>query len=314
MLTRSSVIDLGLLRGGPLRSGGVVTCCVLAMLLSLGYESLASAADTEAIQAERIVEGAGKVAIHYRVHSSLEGDRPPIVLIHGWSCDSSYWREQIAPLSADHAVVTVDLAGHGSSGDERDDFSMRSFGEDVQRVIESLPTHAPVILIGHSMGGPVAVEAARLLGERVRAVIGVDTFASIGAPIPAAAETEIRIAAFHKDFRAATRAFVDRSFFKPNTDPVLRRWIVEDMANANSRVGIAALRGLSAWDGVASLSALQVPVIAINTDLARVDEKRVKALSPKFRLITIVGHGHFLMMENPERFNVALRAELVRFN
>jgi len=307
---QSSVSKLVVVRRGPLRSGGVITGWVLAILLSFGGESVASATNGEAAPAERIVEGAGQVAIHYRVYGSPVGDRPLVVLIHGWSCDSAYWREQIAPLSLDHTIVTVDLAGHGSSGDERDDFSMRSFGEDVQRVVASLPTRAPVILVGHSMGGPVAVEAAAILGDRVRAVIGVDTFVSIGAPIPAAAEIKMRIAPFYTDFRAATRALVDRSFFKPDADPVLRRWIVEDMANANSRVGIAALLGLGTWDGEAALRALRVPLIAINTDSVKVNQERIRELSPEFRLITIEGPGHFLMMENPERFNLALRAEL----
>lgn len=290
----------------------VLARCMLAMLLSLVCTSLAPAADNTTAPGLRITEGAGKVAIHHRVHGSLQSDRAVVVLIHGWSCDASYWREQIAALVADHAVVTVDLAGHGSSGADRDDFSMRSFGEDVQRVVESLPTRAPIILIGHSMGGPVAIEAARLLGERVRGVIGVDTFSSIGLPAPPAAETEARIATFLKDFPATTRVFVERSFFKPDADPALRRWIVEDMASADPRVAIAALRGLNAWDGVAGLRALRVPVVTINADLARTDEARISALVPNFRLVTIAGPGHFLMMEDPVRFNAALRAELAR--
>lgn len=312
MPIQSLMTDPVLLRRNRRKSSGVLAGCMLATLLSFGGATLASAANTTAAPALRITEGAGKVPIHHRIHGSLEGDRALLVLVHGWSCDSSYWREQITALTAEHVVVTVDLAGHGSSGADRDDFSMRSFGEDVQRVVESLPTRAPVILIGHSMGGPVAIEAARLLGERVRGVIGVDTFSSIGLPSPPAAETEARITTFLKDFSATTRVFVERSFFKPDADPALRRWIVEDMASADPRVAIAALRGLNAWDGVAGLRALRVPVVTINADLARTDEARISALAPNFRLVTIAGPGHFLMMEDPARFNVALRAELAR--
>lgn len=312
MPSRSLTTDPVVLRRSRRPSSGVLARCLLSMLLSCALVGLGNAADDTAVPALRITEGAGKVAIHHRVHGSLEGERALLVLIHGWSCDSSYWREQVAALAAEHAVVTVDLAGHGSSGADRDDFSMRSFGEDVQRVVESLPTRAPVILIGHSMGGPVAIEAARLLGERVRGVIGVDTFSSIGLPPPPAADTEARIAIFLKDFPATTRVFVERSFFKPDADPALRRWIVEDMASADPRVAIAALRGLNAWDGVAGLRALRVPVVTINADLARTDEARISALAPNFRLVTIAGPGHFLMMEDPARFNAALRTELAR--
>jgi len=182
----------------------------------------------------------------------------------------------------------------------------------VQWVVGSLPGDSPVILVGHSMGGPVAVEAARLLGNRVRAVIGVDTFSTVGLPAPPAAETEMRIGFFAKDFAAATRMFVDRTFFKPDADPELRGWIVEDMASGDARVGIAALRGLNAWNGAEAIPSLAVPVIAINSDLSRTDETRIRAIAPNFRLVEVAGPGHFLMMEQPQRFNALLLAELAR--
>ena len=259
-----------------------------------------------------VTPGAADVAIHYEIHGPLAGGRPLVVLVHGWSCDSAYWREQLPALLPDHDVVTLDLAGHGASADDRDDFSMRSFGEDVQRVVAALPTTAPVILIGHSMGGPVAAEAARLLGARVRAVIGVDTFATVGLPPPPPAETAVHLAMFERDFVGTTRRFVENSFFRPDAEPALRRWIIEDMAQGNPRVGVAALRALSTWDGVAVLRELSVPVIAINADRSRTDEARIRALLPHFRLRVLEGTAHFLMLEEPARFNAVLREELLR--
>lgn len=256
--------------------------------------------------------GAADVSISYRLHGSLERHRPLVVLVHGWACDSRYWREQVADLAPDHDVLTIDLAGHGDSGDAREDFSMRSFGEDVQRVVAGLPTQTDIILVGHSMGGPVVAEAARLLGKRVRGVIGVDTFASVGLPPAPAAESAARFAMFERDFAGTTRAFVDNTFFRPDADPQLRRWIVEDMAQGNPRVGIAAVRALNAWDGVAVLRDLQVPIVAINADRSRTDEARIRALAPNFRLRVVDGTGHFLMMEQPARFNAVLREELAR--
>lgn len=256
--------------------------------------------------------GAADVSIHYRLYGPLKGDRPLVVLVHGWACDSSYWREQVADLVPYHDVLTIDLAGHGASGDAREDFSMRSFGEDVQRVVAGLPTQTAIILVGHSMGGPVVAEAARLLGSRVRGVIGVDTFSSVGLPPAPAAESAARFAMFERDFAGTTRAFVDNTFFRPDADPQLRRWIVEDMAQGNPRVGIASVRALNAWDGVAVFRELQVPIVAINADRSRTDEARIRALAPNFRLRVVDGTGHFLMMEQPARFNAVLREELAR--
>mgnify|MGYP001597132606 CR=1 FL=1 len=72
-------------------------------------------------------------------------------------------------------MVRIDLAGHGESGRERKDSTIAAFGGDVAAVVEKLGLKK-VILIGHSMGGPASVEAARRLGDRVTGVVGVDSF------------------------------------------------------------------------------------------------------------------------------------------
>ena len=69
----------------------------------------------------RIVDSADGVHIEYHVYGA--GD-PAILLIHCWSCDSSYWSAQIAPLKASYTTVTLDLAGHGASGRNRTDWTM----------------------------------------------------------------------------------------------------------------------------------------------------------------------------------------------
>ncbi len=290
---------------------------VFGVALGLLLPITPAAADAEAIPAaarnpSTTTPGAANVPIHYVLHGSPADDQLLVVLVHGWSCDSGYWREQLPALTNDYAVLTLDLAGHGASGDGRDDYSMRSFGEDVQRVVEALPTRAPVVLVGHSMGGPVAAEAARLLGDRVRAVIGVDTFSTVGLPPPPAGDTAARFAMFEKDFAGNTRLFVDNAFFRADAEPPLRRWIVEDMAQGNPRVGIASMRALNAWDGAGALRELHVPVIAINSDRSRTDEARLRALLPGFRLRELEGTAHFLMMEQPARFNAVLREELAQ--
>jgi hypothetical protein len=89
-----------------------------------------------------------------------------LVFVHGWSCDARYWRAQIPYFSQNHRVIVLDLAGHGHSGLGRTQYTMKSFGEDVKAVTEATGSNS-VILVGHSMGGPVIAEAARLMPERV---------------------------------------------------------------------------------------------------------------------------------------------------
>lgn len=257
----------------------------------------------------RIVDSpAGTVHVQYRVYGSGE---PLVVLVHGWSCDSNYWQAQVADLKARYTVATVDLAGHGGSGANRDDWSMAAFGADVAAVVEALKDHPKVVLVGHSMGGPVVVEAARRIGPRVVGVIGLDTLKDIGQPKIPAAETAQRLAPFERDFIGATRALVEATMFTPGSDAVLKRRIVDDMSQAPPAIALAAIRGMNDWDGASAMRALVRPIVAINSDLGGVtDEARIHALVPDYRLVTVAGLGHFLMMEDPARVNPILDAEI----
>ncbi|MFA5323582.1 MAG: alpha/beta hydrolase, partial [Smithella sp.] len=91
-----------------------------------------------------IVPSKDGTPISYEVYGSGE---PTLVFVHGWSCDSRYWRAQVPHFSKEHRVVTLDLAGHGHSGMTRKNYSMVSFGEDVQAVTEATG-RSNVILIG----------------------------------------------------------------------------------------------------------------------------------------------------------------------
>lgn len=257
----------------------------------------------------RIVDSAaGGVHVQYRVYGAGE---PLVVLVHGWSCDSNYWQAQVADLKARYTVATVDLAGHGGSGANRDDWSMAAFGADVAAVVEALKDHPKVVLVGHSMGGPVVVEAARRLGPRVVGVIGVDTLKDIGQPKPPAAEVERLLAPFERDFIGATRGLVGTTMFTAQSDAVLKRRIVDDMSQAPPAIALAAIRGMNAWNGAEAMRALGKPIVTINADLGGVtDEARIRALVPTYRLVTVNGLGHFLMMEDPARVNPILDAEI----
>lgn len=100
---------------------------------------------------------------------------PPLVFVHGWSCDRRYWQAQLTVFSRQFETVAIDLAGHGASGLGRRQWTIDSFGADVASVVQELDL-PKAILIGHSMGGDVITEAARRLPGRIAGLIWVDTY------------------------------------------------------------------------------------------------------------------------------------------
>src|SRR5207253_5827184 len=103
--------------------------------------------------------------IPIRYHAAGKGD-PALMFVHCGGCERGFWDGQVAYFAAKHRVVALDLAGHGQSGSGRKDWTMQAFGQDVVSVVEALGLKR-VVLIGHSLGGPVVLEAARSMPGRV---------------------------------------------------------------------------------------------------------------------------------------------------
>jgi pimeloyl-ACP methyl ester carboxylesterase len=255
----------------------------------------------------RIAVSPDGIHVQYRVYGAGE---PALVLIHGWSGDSNYWREQIPEFKKKYTLVAVDLAGHGGTDGNRADWSMARFGQDVATALSAVPNQK-LILVGHSMGGPVAIEAARLLKNRVIGIIGVDTFKTIGAPAPSKAQVDAIVKPFEADFIGHTRSLVTEHFFAPGANPQLVTKIAYDMSLSPPKVGIPSLRAVLEYDFTAPLQEISVPIVAINSDLGEpTNEVRIRKVLPKFHVVTLAGDGHFLMMEDPGRFNPALETEI----
>jgi pimeloyl-ACP methyl ester carboxylesterase len=228
---------------------------------------------------------------------------PALVFVHGWSCDRRYWNAQMDHFADRYRVVAVDLAGHGQSGLGRTAWTMPSFGADVVAAVDQLGLRQ-MVLVGHSMGGDVIVEAAMRLSGRVTGLVWVDTYTSLGHAEPDDA-LEKFMRPFHANFTEATRDFV-RRLFLPTSTPELVEWVAADMSSAPTDVALDAMKYSIANEPavIAGLDRISVPVVAINpdhrpTDVASFERHGVKA-------VPMSGVGHFLMMEDPDRFNRVL--------
>jgi pimeloyl-ACP methyl ester carboxylesterase len=250
------------------------------------------------------VVSADGVPVRYAVYG---GGLPAIVFVHGWSCDRRYWLGQVGHFASRFTVVTVDLAGHGESGTGRRSWTMPAFGEDVVAVVTGLDL-PEVVLVGHSMGGDVVVEAARRLRPRVRGLVWVDVYRSLdesGSDAATEEETAAFMAPFRADFGAATRGFV-RRIAGADTDPDLVDRIAEDMAAAPPHIALDAMRHAISNEraAIAGLRHAAVPSVAINPGTPPTD---IESLA-RHGIATAVlpAAGHFLMLQDPAGFNQLL--------
>ena len=234
---------------------------------------------------------------------------PAVVLVHGWRCDRGLWRWTAEDLARDHRVVCVDVGGHGASGADRGKWDVEALAGDVQAVVEALGLRR-VVLVGHSMGGPICLAAAPRLKGRVAAVVGVDTLHDVEYHMPKEAVEPV-IASLEADPEKGIRGFLP-SMLAPGYDPALLDWLVARGMAADHRAACAIMRSLTVTDSAALLENAGVPVRCVNampgvTAFARPTEVAKNRKHGDFDAVLLEGVGHYPMVERPDAFNARLR-------
>ena len=250
-------------------------------------------ASADGVEIAYTARGAGSVAL---------------IFIHGGLADRTFWAPQLDGLADRFRVVALDLAGHGESGRGRASYTIGAWAEDVRAIVEALHLDR-VVLIGNSLGGPVALEAAHLIPGHALGVVGVDTLHDLTHTMDAAT-AHARAEAFRTDFAETCRAMVN-SLFHPGKEMELRAWAERRMCATPPEVAISMMEGFGGYDTAAAARAAGVPIRAINGDLwpTRTDVNR--AVVKDFDVTVIKDAGHYPMLEHPAEFNRIL-ADTVR--
>lgn len=243
------------------------------------------------------------------------GKGPGILLIHGFGGNKEVWRDATAELSRDHTVLSVDLPGSGGSPgpklvdglvEGRADFG--ALAKDLAALVRKEGL-APCLVVGHSMGGPIAARTVLEDPGAFRGLILVDSF--LGA-LPAAFLEPTAVALGSGD-AASTLAV----FFGPMTSgqPQAQRVLAEALQVPVATLQ-AYLRGMTV-DPLAGRGAqLRLPVLQLAAGPRQPDAaKEAAALAqfgfkdlPAFRQIHFPAAKHWIMWDAPESFLVAVRA------
>lgn len=238
---------------------------------------------------------------------------PALVFVHGWCCRRNFWDPQLEHFSKSHRVLAIDLAGHGDSQGERQNWTMEAFGADVAAVVKKLGLKK-VVIIGHSMGGPVMLEAAPLLKEELVGLVAVDAFHDPEEEFSIEQVAEFK-KPFEEDFASAMRGALlhEHDFFTGKTDAALKERVIAVMTSAPPAMGVSAFQGMLDFANDRQrplMEQVKVPFVCINarSDPAKVDAG--KKHCPQFNVIVLPDSGHFLMMEHPTEFNRVLEEQL----
>ncbi len=284
--------------------------------LVFGMWFLASCEPEQQVRYARSFDGE-RIAYHITGPKSAGGtpatQNVTLLFVHGWSCDSSYWREQAPVFEKKYKVITMDLAGHGDSGQSRKIYSVENFAQDVKAVMEATDAKN-VIVIGHSFGGEIAATAAMLEPNRVIGIIGVDTLQNVEEWYSREeASRLIGIDGFKKDFKPAVKAFVEQMMVK-DVNQALLKWIIDDMSSAPPEAAISALEeytGTIADRKMLSVfKEVKAPVRCINADQWPTNPEANRRHMSSFDFKIMKGVGHFPMLERPEEFNKLLEESI----
>ena len=247
------------------------------------------------------------VAIHYAVQGKGE---PALVLIHGFGIDSTYWDAVAGPLSAGRRVVVLDLAGHGRSGSDREAWTVPAFGADVVAVADHLKL-GRVILAGHSMGGQVMLEAARLLPGRVAGLVPVDTLLDPDFRLPEP-DLVAALAALRKDYAETARGFAEQYMYAESTPAEVRQRTLADWLKMPPELAVAILEQAWRYDPRPAIADAKVPIVAVNADKYPTHVEAFRKYAPGFDALLVRGVGHYPMLEAPAELVTRLEEAMAR--
>jgi len=243
--------------------------------------------------------------IHYKSYGK---GREALVFIHGWSCNMDFWRDHVSELAKRNRVIAIDLPGHGQSDKPQLTYSMDMFARAVDAVLRDAKVKRAV-LVGHSMGTPVARQFYRKYPQKTLGIVIVD------GPLRPFGDKKM-MDGLIAGFRGPNYKEVGKQMFAgmagPNLSAELQERIQASFLNTPQHVVVSAMEGM-ADDSIWGQDKINVPVLAVmaKSPFWPADTEQFdRSIAPNLDFQMWDGVGHFLMMEKPKQFNDAVIAFL----
>ena len=246
-----------------------------------------------------------------------EGKGPAILFVHGFPLSRGCWRPQIDALRSQYRCIAPDLRGFGASEATPGPVAavtMDQYADDIAKLVQALGT-GPVVLVGHSMGGYVALAIAGKHPEILRALVLVATRAGQDTPEAAAGRRKTAEAVRTTGTQMVIDAMTPKMIAPSNDSKALLDAVRGFMEPASRDGVIGALLGMADRpDATPGLANIDVPTLVVTGEEdAIIDPGESQALEqaiPGARLQVIPDAGHFVALEQPEAFNRELESWL----
>ena len=242
-------------------------------------------------------------------HVEAGSGDPTLVFVPGWCSDHSFFAPQFEHFQGRHRVVAIDQRGFGASDKPEQTYSIEGWGDDlVWRCGELGIEHA--VVIGHSMGGAVALAAAADHPDLFCAAVLCDP-----AVLPPAGVSERwndLVEAFRgPEYRKAARDFIAQVLFIPSDDPQRKEQLTEQMTAVEQRILHSTFAAIPRFDSDAAAGRCRVPVLNIDAAHPIPDLRRFRELCPTLVTGQTVGAGHFHQLEVPGQVNAMIERFLL---
>ena len=233
-------------------------------------------------------------------YADAGGGEPPVLLVHGWGTDRQLLQPLFAYLQRSHRVVSVDLRGHGESDAPEQAYTVQGYADDVAFLAAELGLEKPVV-IGHSMGGLIALDVAARYGDRISAAVILE--AMVAAPESRVAGLGPVLAGVRTEGYRAVLTGLMNYLTGPHFDAAERARLVRTVTSCPQHVLVSAMEDMLAFDSAAAAARVTCPLLYLGTSTTYADLDRLRQLCPQLVTGQLVGCGHYFPLEVPEQLN-----------
>lgn len=239
---------------------------------------------------------------------------PPLVLVNGWTGDHRIFTPQIAHFGQTRRVVAINLRGHGDSDAPKRGYTMAGFADDIAWQCTQLGLQRPVV-IGHSLGGAIALEMCGRHPELAAGLIMIDSIVMGRKELRESLEVSLLVQGIGgPDYLAVSRANaweIGRDYDDPaRRQAIFEEYILPSCESTPQHVAFSALRNVIDHEPAAAAEACRIPMAYISADVPLVnmarDLDRLKELCPQLVIAKTLLAGHFNTIEVADQVNAMI--------